>query len=142
MQQPLPSLFVAGCLHACMVGGVRSQLGMAQVLSIMGRMQVLLAANEVSLAALAMPPCMACPSGLTLLRSAFSSAFSCFIHRLILETDPSTVATRVTMRQDGDGSPLSVEAAANVRRGSCGLQGRVGRLLGARLQTGRWCTVA
>ncbi|PRW57894.1 zeta- subunit of COP-I complex [Chlorella sorokiniana] len=32
---------------------------------------------------------------------------------LILETDPSTVATRVTMRQDGDGSPLSVEAAAN-----------------------------
>lgn len=35
---------------------------------------------------------------------------------LILETDPSVVATRVTMRQDGDGSPLSVEAVgANVR---------------------------
>ncbi|KAI3434836.1 hypothetical protein D9Q98_002891 [Chlorella vulgaris] len=31
---------------------------------------------------------------------------------LILETDAGTVATRVTMRQDGDGSPLSMEAAS------------------------------
>lgn len=31
------------------------------------------------------------------------------------------MATRVTMRQDGDGSPLSVEAAANVSRAGCRL---------------------
>lgn len=42
-------------------------------------------------------------------------------HRsLILETDPSVVATRVTMRQDGDGSPLSMEASGGaVRRATC-----------------------
>ena len=34
--------------------------------------------------------------------------------RLILEADAATVATRVTMRMDGDGSPLSMEASANV----------------------------
>lgn len=43
------------------------------------------------------------------------ATFRLFDCSLILETDPATVASRVTMRQDGDGSPLSVDAAANVR---------------------------
>lgn len=36
------------------------------------------------------------------------------IHRLILETDGSTIASRVAMRTVDDGSPLAVDNALNV----------------------------
>lgn len=45
---------------------------------------------------------------------------------LILETDAATVATRVTMRQDGDGSPMGADAAS-VSRGQVNPLGQPSR---------------